>query len=165
MGLWACIVLTHADTRLCEGRSRPLSADQSDAMGLPLRLPGRRFGLDELVDAVQDAVQGRSARNHLRGLAQAHGLPPRRVDGVIAQTGLGGVAGKRAGGFSPGMRQRPGIAAALPGDPQVLLPDEPASGLDPEGVLWVRTLIRRLAAGGRTVLSSRCAWQASCSRS
>jgi ABC-2 type transport system ATP-binding protein len=97
---------------------------------------------------------GRSARNHLRCLAQAHGLPPRRVDDVIAQTGLSGVARKRAGGFSLGMRQRLGIATALLGDPQVLLLDEPVNGLDPEGVVWIRTLIKRLAAEGRTVLVS-----------
>jgi ABC-2 type transport system ATP-binding protein len=102
----------------------------------------------------QSVHPGRTARNHLRCLAQTHGLPSRRVDEVIAQTGLSSVARKRVGGYSLGMRQRLGIAAALLGDPQVLLLDEPVNGLDPEGVLWIRRLMKRLAAEGRTVLVS-----------
>ncbi len=97
---------------------------------------------------------GRSARNHLRGIAATHGIPTRRVDEVIDLTGLHTVAGKRVGGFSLGMGQRLGLAAALLGDPATLILDEPVNGLDPEGVLWVRGFVRQLAAEGRTVLLS-----------
>ncbi len=97
---------------------------------------------------------GRSARDHLRSLAATHGIGRKRVDEVIDLAGLGSVAGKRAGGFSLGMGQRLGIAAALLGDPQTLILDEPVNGLDPEGVIWVRTLARRLAGEGRTVFLS-----------
>jgi ABC-2 type transport system ATP-binding protein len=97
---------------------------------------------------------GRSARNHLRALAATHGIPRRRVDEVIDLTGLHSVAGRRVGGFSLGMGQRLGIAAALLGDPATLILDEPVNGLDPEGVLWVRGFVRQFAAEGRTVLLS-----------
>ncbi|MBC3844004.1 ABC transporter ATP-binding protein [Streptacidiphilus sp. 4-A2] len=97
---------------------------------------------------------GRSAYSHLLCLAQLAGLPRRRVDEVLAAVGLGEVAHKRCGGFSLGMGQRLGIAAALLGDPQVLLFDEPVNGLDPEGIHWVRQLMRRLASEGRTVFVS-----------
>jgi len=97
---------------------------------------------------------GRSARSHLRALAATHGLPDRRVDEVVELTGLGSVARRRVGGFSLGMGQRLGIASALLGDPRTLILDEPVNGLDPEGVLWVRHLARRLAAEGRTVFLS-----------
>jgi len=97
---------------------------------------------------------GRSARNHLRALAATNGIAMSRVDEVLGVVGLEGVADKRAGGFSLGMGQRLGIAAALLGDPQTLLLDEPVNGLDPEGVLWVRNLLKRLAAEGRTVFVS-----------
>ncbi|QJU52264.1 ABC transporter ATP-binding protein [Herbiconiux sp. KACC 21604] len=97
---------------------------------------------------------GRSARNHLRAIAATHGIPNRRVDEVIDLTGLHSVAGKRVGGFSLGMGQRLGLAAALLGDPATLILDEPVNGLDPEGVLWVRGFVRALAAEGRTVLLS-----------
>ncbi|AOS66026.1 ABC transporter ATP-binding protein [Actinoalloteichus hymeniacidonis] len=96
----------------------------------------------------------RSARAHLSWLAKSNRLPARRVDEVLDIVGLDGVAGKRAGGFSLGMSQRLGIAAALLGDPEILLFDEPVNGLDPEGILWIRTLMQGLAAEGRTVLVS-----------
>jgi ABC-2 type transport system ATP-binding protein len=97
---------------------------------------------------------GRSARNHLRVLAAAAGLPGRRADEVLGQVGLAEAANRRVGGFSLEMRQRLGLAAALLGDPEVLLLDEPANGLDPEGIHWLRGLIRRQADAGRTVLVS-----------
>ena len=97
---------------------------------------------------------GRTAVSHLLGLARTHGIPRRRVDEVIELAGLGPVAGTRVGKFSLGMGQRLGIAAALLGDPAVVMLDEPVNGLDPEGVLWVRKLLAGLAAEGRTVLLS-----------
>jgi ABC-2 type transport system ATP-binding protein len=97
---------------------------------------------------------GRSARNHLLFLAQTQGLPKSRVDEVLGLVGLQDVANKRAGSFSLGMSQRLGIAAAMLGDPEVLLLDEPVNGLDPEGVLWIRNLMKQLAAEGRTILVS-----------
>ena len=97
---------------------------------------------------------GRSARNHLLALAQTNGVSRRRVDELIDMAGLGEVAGKRVGGFSLGMGQRLGIASALLGDPRVVVLDEPVNGLDPEGVLWIRTLLKELAAEGRTVFVS-----------
>jgi len=97
---------------------------------------------------------GRSARNHLLALAQTNGVPRRRVDELIDMVGLTDVAAKRVGGFSLGMGQRLGIASALLGDPQVVILDEPVNGLDPEGVLWVRNLLKDLAAEGRTVFVS-----------
>ena len=96
----------------------------------------------------------RSARNHLRQLAASNGIPAKRVDEVLEITGLTSVAKKRVKGFSLGMGQRLGIAAALLGDPGVLLFDEPVNGLDPEGVKWVRETCRRLAGEGRTVFIS-----------
>ncbi|NRQ40557.1 ATP-binding cassette domain-containing protein, partial [Nonomuraea sp. NN258] len=96
----------------------------------------------------------RSARAHLRWLARSNDIPARRADEVLEEVGLGAVADRRAGGFSLGMAQRLGIAGALLGDPEVLLFDEPVNGLDPEGVRWIRGLMRRLAAEGRTVLVS-----------
>ncbi len=96
----------------------------------------------------------RTARNHLRWLALTNDIPMRRVDEVLDEVGLSSVANKRAGKFSLGMSQRLGIAAALLGDPAVLLFDEPVNGLDPEGIRWVRNFLRRLAAEGRTVFVS-----------
>jgi len=97
---------------------------------------------------------GRSAHDHLLALAQTHGLPRRRVSEVVDMVGLRDVAGKRVGGFSLGMGQRLGLAVALLGDPSTVILDEPVNGLDPDGVLWIRTLLRSLAAEGRTVLVS-----------
>ena len=97
---------------------------------------------------------GRSARNHLRWLAEANDIPRARVDAVLDVVGLTAVADRRAGKFSLGMGQRLGIASALLGDPGVLLFDEPVNGLDPEGIRWVRHLLRDLASEGRTVLVS-----------
>ncbi len=96
----------------------------------------------------------RTGRHHLLWLAHSQGLGVRRVDEVIALTGLGGAARRRAGGYSLGMRQRLGIAAALLGDPPVLLLDEPFNGLDPEGIVWMRGFLRGLAGQGRAVLVS-----------
>ncbi len=96
----------------------------------------------------------RSARSHLRWMARSNHLPVSRVTEVLDLVGLHEVAGKNAGQFSLGMKQRLGLAGALLGDPQVLLFDEPVNGLDPEGILWIRTFMRRLAAQGRTVLVS-----------
>ncbi|MFV0254272.1 MAG: ABC transporter ATP-binding protein [Beutenbergiaceae bacterium] len=97
---------------------------------------------------------GSSARNHLRGLAATHGIGRKRVEEVIDMTGLADVANKRVGGFSLGMGQRLGIAAAMVGDPATLILDEPVNGLDPEGVKWVRNMVRYLADEGRTVFLS-----------
>ena len=97
---------------------------------------------------------GRSAYNHLWCLAQTNNLPKRRVDEVLELVGLSEVAAKRSKGFSLGMGQRLGIASALLGDPRILMFDEPVNGLDPEGILWIRNLMRNLAAEGRTVFVS-----------
>ena len=97
---------------------------------------------------------GRTARDHLRVLAPQVGVPDARCDEVLELVGLAGAANRRAGGFSLGMRQRLGLASTLLGDPQVLLLDEPANGLDPEGIAWLRQMLRYLAAEGRTVLVS-----------
>ena len=116
-----------------------------------LRRPLCRVG--SLLDA--GALQpSRTARNHLLWLAHSQGLTARRVDAVIEQAGLEAVARRRAGGFSLGMRQRLGIAAALLGDPATLMLDEPFNGMDPEGIVWMRGFLRQLAAQGRAVLVS-----------
>jgi ABC-2 type transport system ATP-binding protein len=113
--------------------------------------PMRELGA--LLDA--KAVHGgRSAYSHLLCLAQTNDIPRERVDEVLCVVGLADVAGKRAKGFSLGMSQRLGIAATLLGDPEILMFDEPVNGLDPEGILWIRNLMRELAAEGRTVLVS-----------
>ncbi|TYB53779.1 ABC transporter ATP-binding protein [Nonomuraea sp. PA05] len=116
-----------------------------------LRHPLRKVGA--LLDA--KAVHGgRSARNHLLAIAQSNGIPAPRVEEVLEIVGLREVAKRRVGGFSLGMSQRLGIAAALLGDPEILLFDEPVNGLDPDGILWIRTFMRKLAAEGRTVFVS-----------
>jgi len=109
------------------------------------------------VGAVLEATgfhPGRRGRDHLRILAQAAGVPARRVDEVLDQVGLAEDGHRRVGGYSLGMRQRLGLAAALLGDPAVLVLDEPANGLDPAGMAWLRVLLRELAGEGRTVLIS-----------
>ncbi|CAL9320777.1 ATP-binding cassette domain-containing protein [Streptomyces sp. SudanB182_2057] len=116
-----------------------------------LREPLRRVGA--LLDA-RAAHGSRTARGHLLALAASNRIPARRVDTVLEETGLAAVARRRVRTYSLGMRQRLGIAAALLGDPEVVLLDEPANGLDPEGIVWIRTLLRRLADEGRTVLVS-----------
>jgi ABC-2 type transport system ATP-binding protein len=116
-----------------------------------LRQPLTRVG--SLLDA--SALQpSRTARNHLRWLACSQGLPDRRVDEVLAQAGLEQAARRKAGGYSLGMRQRLGIAAALLGDPPALMLDEPFNGMDPEGIVWMRGFLRMLAGQGRAVLVS-----------
>ena len=116
-----------------------------------LRWPLREVGA--LLEA-RTFHPGRSGRDHLRALAASNGLPRSRVEEVLGLVGLAEVAGRRAGRFSLGMGQRLGIAAALLGDPGVLLLDEPVNGLDPAGIRWVRDLLRSLAAQGRAVLVS-----------
>jgi ABC-2 type transport system ATP-binding protein len=116
-----------------------------------LRRPLTRLG--SLLDAA--ALQpGRTGRNHLLWLARSQGLPGSRVDAVLARVGLGKAARRRAGGYSLGMRQRLGIAAALLGDPPILMLDEPFNGMDPEGIIWMRGFLASLAAQGRAVLVS-----------
>jgi ABC-2 type transport system ATP-binding protein len=135
------------------GLVRP-SAGTATVAGRPYREladPARTVGA--LLDG-GPAHPGRSARNHLRLLAGAAGIPERRVDEVLARAGLGPAADRRVGGFSLGMRQRLGLAAALLGEPMVLVLDEPANGLDPEGARWLRELVRSLAAQGAAVLIS-----------
>ena len=116
-----------------------------------LDLPIQRVGAVLEASAVHP---GRSGRNHLRVLATAAGLPRSRVEQVLAIVELSGAAKRRAGGYSLGMRQRLGLAAALLGDPEVLVLDEPANGLDPQGIRWLRDFLRSLAAEGRTILIS-----------
>jgi ABC-2 type transport system ATP-binding protein len=139
--------------RLILGLDRP-SAGTVTVNGRPYAAsPAPMHEVGALLDA--GAVHGgRTARNHLLCLAQTNGISRRRVDEVLGVVGLTDVAAKRTKGFSLGMRQRLGIAAALLGDPQILMFDEPVNGLDPEGILWIRNLMRSLAAEGRTVLVS-----------
>ncbi len=115
------------------------------------KAPMREVGA--LLDA-KDVHGGRTAKAHLRALAQSNRLPLRRVDETLALTGLTEVANKRIKGFSLGMAQRLGIAAAMLGDPQILIFDEPVNGLDPEGILWIRNFMQMLATEGRTVFVS-----------
>ncbi|WP_217143631.1 ABC transporter ATP-binding protein [Streptomyces sp. AC627_RSS907] len=139
--------------RLVLGLDRPTSGTATVG-GRPytaLHEPLRHVGA--LLDA-QAAHGSRTARNHLRVLAASNRIPARRVDEVMEETGIAPVARRRVRTYSLGMRQRLGIAAALLGDPEVVMLDEPSNGLDPEGIIWIRELLRRLAAEGRTVLIS-----------
>ncbi|MFC5721336.1 ABC transporter ATP-binding protein [Streptomyces gamaensis] len=139
--------------RMILGLDAPTSGHVT-VCGHPYRqLPNAPRMVGALLDA-KGVHGGRSARMHLLALAQHAGIPARRVDEVLSVVGLQDVARKRPAGFSLGMGQRLGIAAALLGDPQVLLFDEPVNGLDPEGILWVRNLMKALAAEGRTVFVS-----------
>ncbi|MEU0761683.1 ABC transporter ATP-binding protein [Streptomyces microflavus] len=139
--------------RMILGLDRP-TAGRVTIGGHPYRsLPNAPRQVGALLDA--KAVHGgRTARTHLLSLAQLAGIPARRVDEVLGVVGLQDVAKRRSSGFSLGMGQRLGIAAALLGDPQVLLFDEPVNGLDPEGIHWVRNLMKTLASEGRTVFVS-----------
>ncbi|MFE7753028.1 ABC transporter ATP-binding protein [Streptomyces sp. NPDC057428] len=139
--------------RLVLGLDRPTSgtATVGGRSYETLREPLQTVGV--LLDA-QAAHGSRTARDHLRFIAVSNRLPARRVDEVLQDTGLAAVEGRRIRTFSLGMRQRLGIATALLGDPPVLMLDEPTNGLDPEGIVWMRHLLRRLAREGRTVLVS-----------
>jgi ABC-2 type transport system ATP-binding protein len=139
--------------RLILGLDRP-TAGTVTVNGKPFgRLAGPMGQVGALVDA-KARHGGRSAYHHLLCLAQTNNLPSRRVDEVLALVGLTEAARKRCKGFSLGMGQRLGIAAALLGNPRILMFDEPANGLDPEGILWIRNLMKALATEGRTVIVS-----------
>jgi ABC-2 type transport system ATP-binding protein len=139
--------------RLLLGLDRPTSGGSLINGKRYLDLPAPLREVGALLEA-RAVHTGRSARNHLLAMAATNNIPRSRVDEMIGLVGLDGVAGKRVGGFSLGMGQRLGIASALLGDPGVLLLDEPVNGLDPEGILWIRTLLKNLAAEGRTVFVS-----------
>jgi ABC-2 type transport system ATP-binding protein len=139
--------------RMILGLDRP-STGTATVNGKPYRehpAPLREVGAILEARAIHT---GRSAYNHLLALGQTHGIARSRVDEVIGLVGLQDVARKRVGSFSLGMGQRLGIAAALLGDPKTLILDEPSNGLDPEGIRWIRTLLRSLAAEGRTIFVS-----------
>jgi ABC-2 type transport system ATP-binding protein len=139
--------------RMIMGLDRPTSGSVT-VNGVPYvrhKAPLREVGA--LLDA-KAVHTSRSAYNHLLAMAATHGISKARVHEVIEMTGLEAVARKKAGGFSLGMGQRLGIAGALLGDPQVLILDEPVNGLDPEGVVWVRNLVKYLAGQGRTIFLS-----------
>ena len=135
------------------GLDRPTSGRALVAGRSYADLPAPITAIGALLDA-KALDRGRSARSHLRAIAATAGIGARRVDQVLELVGLTSVARHSAGGFSLGMGQRLGLAAALLGDPEVVVLDEPTNGLDPDGILWIRTLMRDLAAQGRTVLVS-----------
>ncbi|MFI7345249.1 ABC transporter ATP-binding protein [Streptomyces sp. NPDC049936] len=139
--------------RLLLGLDRP-DAGEATVNGVPYRDLSRPLRVVGALLEARAVHTGRSAYDHLLCLAQSQGLGRRRVEEVIEQVGLASVARKRAGGFSLGMGQRLGIAAALLGDPAALVLDEPVNGLDPEGILWIRNLMKSLAAEGRAVFVS-----------
>jgi len=139
--------------RMLIGLDRP-DAGQATVNGMPyreLRQPLREVGA--MLEA-RSFHPGRSARAHLRALADSNAIPGRRVEEVLGLVGLAAAGGRRAGKFSLGMAQRLGIAAAMLGDPPIVILDEPVNGLDPEGVRWIRNLMKSLAGEGRTVLIS-----------
>ncbi|MGQ4382453.1 ABC transporter ATP-binding protein [Streptomyces sp. SAS_270] len=139
--------------RLVLGLDRPTSGT-ARIDGRPyVTLPEPLRHVGALLDA-QAAHGSRTARDHLRMLAASNRVPERRVDELLEETGLASVARRRVKTYSLGMRQRLGIAAALLGDPPVVMLDEPSNGLDPEGIIWIREVLRRLAREGRTVLVS-----------
>jgi ABC-2 type transport system ATP-binding protein len=139
--------------RIILGLVRP-TAGQATVLGLPYRgLEHPTFDVGAVLEA-SSFHSGRTGRNHLRVVAAAAGIPRSRVEDVLAFVQLSEAAGRRVGGYSLGMRQRLSIAAAFLGDPRVLILDEPANGLDPEGMRWLRELLRSLASEGRTILIS-----------
>ncbi len=129
-------------------------AGSATVLGVPYRQLDRPFSRVGAVLEASEVHPGRSGRNHLRVLAAAAGLPRSRVEEVLALVELSGSAKRRVKGYSLGMRQRLGLAAAVLGDPEVLVLDEPANGLDPAGIRWLRDFLRSLAAEGRTILVS-----------
>jgi ABC-2 type transport system ATP-binding protein len=139
--------------RMMLGLDRPSSGEVTVNGRAYRSMPAPMHEVGALLDA-KAAHGGHTAYQHLRWLARAGGISPRRVEDVLELVGLSEVAGRRVGGFSLGMYQRLGIAAALLADPQILLFDEPVNGLDPEGIRWIRTLLQQLAAEGRTILLS-----------
>ena len=130
------------------------TSGRTAVLGLPYRKLDRPVQRVGAVLETFDAHPGRSGRNHLRVLAAAGGVPRSRVEEVLSLVDLTGVARRRVKGYSLGMRQRLGLAAALLGDPEVLVLDEPANGLDPQGMRWLRDFLRSLAGEGRTILIS-----------
>jgi ABC-2 type transport system ATP-binding protein len=139
--------------RMIVGLDRPTSGSATVNGRHHVQSPAPLHDVGALL-AAGEVHGGRTARNHLRALARSGGLPARRVDEVLEMTGIASVANRRIKGFSLGMGQRLGVAAALLGDPAVVMFDEPVNGLDPEGIRWMRNLLRELAAQGRTVLVS-----------
>jgi ABC-2 type transport system ATP-binding protein len=139
--------------RVALGLVRPTAGEARIAGQLYADLPRPRRVVGSVLEATGFHL-GRRGRDHLRVLAQQAGVPHRRVDEVLELVDLTQAAGRRVGGYSLGMRQRLGLASAMLGDPQVLVLDEPANGLDPAGIAWLRDLLRGLAADGRAILIS-----------